>query len=125
LAALAAALLAWLYLGAETKAVVFRAIISTAIAGLLLGSWPLSLKVGGRWKSALFSGAIKGLLLHPATWLVFVLWTRWAVLLDGGAPAGNLWDDLYSALIWSLGSVMYGFVVTVPAMAAAAYLSTE
>jgi hypothetical protein len=128
LAALFAATAAWLYLGAESKAIVYRAIVSAGIAGLFLGQSTLYLASKIRfdgWKSAATTGIINGVLLHPLTWVVFVLWTRWAVLFEGGAPAGTLFNDLYSALVWSLGSAMYGFLLTIPAMTVAAYLSTK
>jgi len=128
LGALAAALSAWLYLGTETGVVVFRAIMSAAIAGLILGRLALYLITIvdlNRWKTAALSGLITGLIIHPLMWSIFVTWSRWAVFFEGKLPKGSLLGDLYSALFWSQASVMYGFLVTIPAMTIAAYLTQK
>jgi hypothetical protein len=66
-----------------------------------------------------------GIALHPVTWTLFVVWSRLVKYMAGETPRGDWGSDLYGAFIWSAGSIMYGFLLTVPAMALAAVAYTR
>jgi hypothetical protein len=118
---LIAALIAWLMLGRVFHPLVFRAIASCAIASAVIGLISLRWLVDATAKRAIMVGAIGGVLVHLVAWLIFVYWAWPAAWLDGRTPAGTLLGEFVGAMAWSLASVSYGFLITCPALAAAAW----
>ena len=106
----------WALLGRETGVLIWRAGACALAAGAVLGALaPDRLRRSG----PLVTGALVGLTVHPVTWMLFVLWAR----LEAAEPAGTLFGDLSGALVWSAGSAAIGFVLTVPAAIAAAWVT--
>lgn len=122
LAGLLSAAVAWLATGIDTHPIVLRAVATPGIAGVVLG---LLCEGWLRRGKALVSGAACGVLVHPVTWALFVVWANLDVWFRGGTPRGNLLQGLSNALVWSVASVAYGFLLTVPAFVLAAWAWTR
>ena len=123
IAGLVAALIAWGLTGRDTHYIVIRAIVASAVAGMLVGllfvRWLL------RARRFVAVGLLAGLALHPLAWMTFVVWAWCAPWFEGGVPAGTLLGGLGNALVWSVASVAYGAVLTLPLFVLASWLTTR
>ncbi len=114
LAGLCAASLVWWVLGADSHPLVVRAVLSASLAGLILGFVaPLRWTVSAPTRLTL----LLGLGLHPAAWVVYVLWARWSPVAPTIDEPGHVLQSLYSAIVWSTASIPFGAAVTLPAVA--------
>jgi hypothetical protein len=120
LGALGAAAIAWAVLGSKTDAVVLRAIASTTFSGAVIGTI-VSTRLHTRApRSVARTGLLTGLLLHPVTWFVYVIW---GVLVPTSAEGvgGNVLVALENALLWTAASIPHGAALTIPVCLLAAF----
>lgn len=120
LCALGAAAVAWAVLGSKTDAVVLRAIASATFSGAVIGTVVSTKMLSSAPRSVARTGLLTGLLLHPTTWLVYVVW---GVLVPTSAESvgGNVLVALENALLWTAASIPHGAALPIPACLAAAF----
>lgn len=119
--ALTAALVAWAILGRHTEAVVLRALACATMAGILIGG------LAPRWvrshepRDAARAGLLVGLLVHPATWLLFVLW-GYLIPTSDKAVGGSLLQAAENVVLWTAASIPHGAALTLPISIGAAFI---
>ncbi len=119
MAGLLSAIVAWLAIGHDTHPIVMRAVVCPVIAGGLIGLLCVPGLLRGR---RLLCGALGGVLVHPMAWSIFVTWAWLSAWTGGREPAGHILDGLSNALVWSVASLAYGFLLTIPTFVGAAWL---
>ena len=112
-------------LGNQTEIIVWRAIGSAVAGGAIVGYLSAPHLTGGSTRKNVIVSAVGGIAAHPCTWILFVLWSYCIALAGSEALQGTLLETLESALIWSVGSITYGAVLTVPAGIGAALLTAR
>jgi len=121
LVAFCLALILWFVFGSDTDALTLRAVASCSTAGAMLGLLSTRFFRGSSQKTAILSGVMGGLLIHPISWILFSAGSWIYVQWTSGNAAGTLLESAIAGLLFSLGSLSFGFLLTCPAFVGAAW----
>jgi len=123
LVALGVAVLLWALFGADTDVLTLRGIGACTAGGAIVGFFSTPFCRSKTLKSAWIAGGVGGLVVHPVAWVLFSVGSWVSVQLSTGDAAGTLWESALAGLLFSLGSLTFGFLLTCPAFMGAAWIS--